>query len=90
MSLAVGSIYLPCHLVSLLKSLGTATFGFLEIFNNVPANNIFSYWAFPSLALLRCLSGTITMHHCWTFSGLCYCSICPFPDRSHYSLAEDH
>lgn len=53
MSLAVGSIYLLCHLVSLLKSLGTATFGFLEIFNKGQANNVFRYWAFPSLALPR-------------------------------------
>lgn len=43
MSLAVGSIYLLCHLVFLLKSLGTATFGFLEIFNKGQANNVFRY-----------------------------------------------
>lgn len=53
MSLAVGSIYLPWHLVSLLKSLRTATLGFLKIFNKGQANNMFRYWAFPSLALLR-------------------------------------
>lgn len=53
MLLAVGSIYLPCHLVSLLKSQGTATFGFLEIFNNGQANNVFLYQSFPSLALPR-------------------------------------
>lgn len=53
MSLAVGSIYLPCHLAFLLKSPGTATFGFLEIFNKGQANNAFQYQAFSSLALLR-------------------------------------
>lgn len=53
MLLAVGSIYLPCHLVSLLKSQGTATFGFLEIFNEGQANNIFFYQSFPSLSLPR-------------------------------------
>lgn len=53
MSLAVGSIYLPCHLVSLLKSRGTATFGFLEIFNKGQANNVFLCSAFPRVALPR-------------------------------------
>lgn len=53
MSLAVRSIYLPCHFVSLLKSLGTVTFGFLENFNKRQANNVFLDQAFPSLVLLR-------------------------------------
>lgn len=53
MSLAVGDIYLPCHLVSLLMPLGTPTFGFPEIFNKGQANNVFLNYTFPSLTLVR-------------------------------------
>lgn len=32
-----------------------------------------------------CLAGTIKPCHCPSWGGHCYCSICPLPDKSHYS-----
>lgn len=91
MLLAVGSIYLPCHLVSLLKSQGTATFGFLEIFNNGQANNVFLYQSFPSLALPRgVLQGQLHHAAACVLVDIVIAAFVPFLTNRIIAVATDH
>lgn len=85
MSLAVGSIYLPCHLVSCWSLRGPQHLVFLKF--SIKDRQIMSFPTTLSKAWVYqgCLAGTIKPCHCPSWGGHCYCSICPLPDKSHYS-----
>lgn len=85
MSLAVGSIYLPCHLVSCWSLRGPQHLVFLKF--SIKDRQIMSFPTTLSKAWVYqgCLAGTIKPCRCLSWGGHCYCSICPLPDKSHYS-----